>query len=78
MFPSPVSMKERFEVLRTVEEKYQAIIDDIKQAREKKAAGLVATTSIRTKSEISCRIVGAKPNSGFSRCSNAANHGQEA
>jgi preprotein translocase subunit SecA len=39
------------EVYRTVEEKYQAIINDIKQAREKKQPVLVGTTSIE-KSEI--------------------------
>jgi hypothetical protein len=39
------------EVYRTVEEKYQAIINDIKEAREKKQPVLVGTTSIE-KSEI--------------------------
>jgi preprotein translocase subunit SecA len=39
------------EVYRTVEEKYQAIINDIKQARKKKQPVLVGTTSIE-KSEI--------------------------
>src|SRR5690606_13060467 len=44
------------EVYRTVEEKYQAIIDDIKQAREKRQPVLVGTTSI-DKSEILAELL---------------------
>jgi preprotein translocase subunit SecA len=64
------------EVYRTVEEKYQAIINDIKQARDKKQPVLVGTTSIE-KSEILADLLRKGGVSDFNVL-NARYHEQEA
>jgi preprotein translocase subunit SecA len=64
------------EVYRTVEEKYQAIIDDIKQSREKKQPVLVGTTSI-DKSEILADLLRKAGVEDF-KVLNARYHEQEA
>ncbi len=64
------------EVYRTVEEKYQAIIDDIKQSRAKKQPVLVGTTSIE-KSEILAELLRKAGVEDF-KVLNARYHEQEA
>ncbi|MCY0092459.1 preprotein translocase subunit SecA [Hoeflea ulvae] len=64
------------EVYRTVEEKYQAIIDDIKQSRAKKQPVLVGTTSI-DKSEILADLLRREGVEDF-KVLNARYHEQEA
>ena len=64
------------EVYRTVEEKYQAIIDDIKLSREKKQPVLVGTTSIE-KSEILADLLRKAGIEDF-KVLNARYHEQEA
>ncbi|MCY0148666.1 preprotein translocase subunit SecA [Hoeflea sp. G2-23] len=64
------------EVYRTVEEKYQAIIADIKQARERKQPVLVGTTSIE-KSEILAELLRKDGLTDF-KVLNARYHEQEA
>jgi preprotein translocase subunit SecA len=64
------------EVYRTVEEKYQAIIADIKQARERKQPVLVGTTSIE-KSEILAELLRKEGLTDF-KVLNARYHEQEA
>lgn len=64
------------EVYRTVEEKYQAIIDDIKQSRQKKQPVLVGTTSIE-KSEILAELLRKAGVEDF-KVLNARYHEQEA
>lgn len=64
------------EVYRTVEEKYQAISDDIKQARERKQPVLVGTTSIE-KSEILAEMLRKQGITDFNVL-NARYHEQEA
>lgn len=64
------------EVYRTVEEKYQAISDDIKQARERKQPVLVGTTSIE-KSEILADMLRKQGITDFNVL-NARYHEQEA
>jgi len=73
----PISrIDEDDEVYRTVEEKYQAIIDDIKQSREKKQPVLVGTTSI-DKSEILADLLRKAGVEDF-KVLNARYHEQEA
>ncbi|WP_299870661.1 preprotein translocase subunit SecA [uncultured Hoeflea sp.] len=64
------------EVYRTVEEKYQAISEDIKQARERKQPVLVGTTSIE-KSEILADMLRKQDITDFNVL-NARYHEQEA
>ncbi|MCZ4289896.1 preprotein translocase subunit SecA [Hoeflea alexandrii] len=64
------------EVYRTVEEKYQAIIEDIKQSRAKKQPVLVGTTSIE-KSEILAELLRKAGVEDF-KVLNARYHEQEA